>query len=72
MNAEQTAKIESALAACLEECRSPDRPYTRVSEYVASLQNDPDWATAEIIELQTRVIRVLLYRHGRPAEGRKE
>ena len=67
MNAEQTAKIESALAACLDECRAMDRPYTRVSEFIAGLQSEPDWAAAEIIELQMRVIRVLLYRHGRPA-----
>jgi len=69
MNAEQNAKIESALAACLDECRATDRPYTRVSEYIASLQEDPDWTLEEIIELQTRVIRVLLYRGGRPGEA---
>jgi hypothetical protein len=66
MNAEQTAKIESAVANCLEECRATDRPYSRVTEFIAGLQGDPDWTPQEVIELQTRIIRVLLYRHGRP------
>jgi hypothetical protein len=66
MNAEQSAKIESALGSCLEECRATDRPYTRVSEFIAGLQGDPEWTPSEIIELQTRIIRVLLYRNGRP------
>jgi hypothetical protein len=52
MNSEQTAKIESALATCLEECRATDRPYTRVSEYIAGLQGDPEWTLEEIAELQ--------------------
>ena len=42
MNAEQTAKIESAVAGLLEECRAKDRPYTRVLEFVAALQEDPN------------------------------
>jgi len=66
MNAEQNARIESALATCLDECRAKDRPFTRISEYIASLQADPAWTEAEIIELQTRVIRVLLFRGGKP------
>jgi hypothetical protein len=66
MNAEQNARIESALAACLDECRATDRPYTRVTEYIAALREDPEWSADEVIELQTRVIRVLLYREGRP------
>jgi hypothetical protein len=52
MNAEQNARIESALATCLDECRAKDRPFTRVSEYITSLQADPAWTEAEIIELQ--------------------
>jgi hypothetical protein len=35
------------------------------------LQGEPDWTIEGIIELQTRVIRVLLYRRGRPGEGDK-
>jgi hypothetical protein len=66
MNAEQNARIESALATCLDECRAKDRPYSRVTEYIASLQGEPDWTLEEIIELQSRVIRVLLYRGGKP------
>ncbi len=69
LSPEQEARIESGLAECLNECRSTDRPYTRISAFIAELQCDPDWTSAEIIELQTRVIRVLLYRHGRPVEG---
>ena len=67
MNAEQNARIESALAMCLDECRAKDRPFTRVSEFIAGLQSEPDWTDQEIIELQTRVIRVLLFRAGKPS-----
>ena len=66
MNSEQEAKIESGVATCLDACRSTDRPYSRVVEYIAGLKDDPEWTADEIIELQTRVIRVLLYRGGRP------
>ena len=68
MNAEHTAKIESALQICLKECRKTDRPFTRVSEFIQTLRADAAWNDSEIIDLQTRVIRALLYRHGRPRE----
>lgn len=71
MNAEQTAKIENALATLLEECRAVDRPYTRVAQFIGELQNDPNWTAAEIIELELRLIRTLLYRGGRPGESSK-
>ena len=70
MTAEQDIKIGSAAAACLEECGATDRPYSRVSAFIGGLQGDEDWSDAEIIELQTRVIKVLLYRYGNP--GKKE
>jgi hypothetical protein len=54
------------MGRCLDECRAKDRPFTRISEYIASLQADPAWTEAEIIELQTRVMRVLLFRGGKP------
>jgi len=69
LNAEQQARIESALSDCLSECRVTDRPYSRISAFIADLQSDSEWTTSEVIELQTRIIRVLLYRHGRPIAG---
>ena len=66
MNTEQNARIEAALASCLAECRSQDRPCTRVTEFISGLRAEADWTSDEIIELQLRVIRVLLLRGGRP------
>ena len=62
MDAEQETKIEAGVVACLEHCQGTARPYTAVSAYLDTLKADPNWMDAEIIELQTRVIRVLLYR----------
>jgi hypothetical protein len=67
LSSEQEERIASGLAQCLTECRSTDGPFSRVSAYIKSLQEDPEWTEAEIIELQTRVIRALLYQRGRPA-----
>ena len=60
MNAQQNSKIEAAVAACLEECRATDRPYSRVSQIIAGLSCEPSWTFVEIDELQTRVSRLLL------------
>ena len=62
MNDEQNGRIESELARCLKECVSTDRPHDRVLDLIAALKADPEWTESEIIELQSRIIWVLLYR----------
>jgi hypothetical protein len=69
MDSEQYAKIESAVDECLSVCAKADRPYVRLSAFLAKLNAD-GWTAAEIIELQTRVIRVLLYRHQQDEDSR--
>lgn len=61
MDAEQLAKIDAALSLCLDHCKRAARPYTWLSQYLEPLQSNGGWTEAEIIELQTRVIRVLLH-----------
>jgi hypothetical protein len=63
---EQEARIAEGVQQCLAECRSTDRPFSRVSAFIADLESNPEWTAKEIIELQTRVIRALLYQRGRP------
>jgi hypothetical protein len=64
MAAEQSSKIDAAVARCLDECRG-EQPYARLSEFIAGLKADANWSSDEIIEFQTQVIRALLFRHGR-------
>jgi hypothetical protein len=60
---QQVAKIEAGVAACLESCKDPTRLYSSVSAFMEGLKADRSWTAAELIELQTRVIRILLQRH---------
>jgi hypothetical protein len=62
MDGEQQAKIDAALKDCLGRCQDSRHPYTRLSSYLEELKANAAWTPADIIELQTRVIRVLLYR----------
>jgi len=71
MDEEQLAKIESAMAECLELCRATDRPFMRLTAFLDKLKADTTWTDAERIELQTRVIRVLVYRMQGGADGAK-
>jgi len=67
MDAERSGKIDAAILHCLDECRA-ERPYTRLTAFIEGLKSDPNWSSAEIIELQTQVIRALLFRAGRQDE----
>jgi hypothetical protein len=67
MDAEQNAKIEAGVVRCLDDCRA-ERPYSRLAEFIAGLRADPNWTSEEIVELQTQVIRALLFRAGRQDE----
>jgi len=59
MDSVEYVKIESAVAACLAECRATDRPYLRLTSNIERLKAEA-WTDTEIIELQTRVVRKLL------------
>ena len=61
MTLEQNVKIESGVVACLDKCRGTDRPYMALSAFLNGLQADTDWSDSEVIELQTRIIRLLLH-----------
>jgi hypothetical protein len=65
---DQEDRIAAGLRQCLAECQATEQPFSRVSAFIQSLVEDPDWNEREVIELQTGVIRALLYRHGRPGE----
>jgi len=65
MDEEQLAKIESAVAKCLSGC-DDITPFKQLSAFINSLKDDPEWTDRDIIEVQTRVIRVLLYRSQHP------
>jgi hypothetical protein len=60
MTFEQKAKIEEGVVACLDRC-SGGNPYTELSAFLNELRASPDWHLSEIIELQTWLIRLLLY-----------
>lgn len=61
MDESQLAKIESAVAECLAACGEVT-PFLHTSAFIEKLKADPAWRADEIIEVQTRVIRILLYR----------
>jgi len=62
MDAEQTAKIESCVLACLDHCRKSNRPFTRLAGFLESLKFH-GWTAEEIIEVQSRANRVLCDGH---------
>src|SRR5262245_27313598 len=64
MDEAQRTKIETGVLNCLDECRAADQPYSRFSAFIEGLKTNPNWMADEIIELQSQVIRALLFRHG--------
>lgn len=62
MNRAQTAKIEVAVTECLDDCDPHMMPFTSIDKFIARLKADPNWTDAEIVELQSRVIRAILAR----------
>ena len=53
-------KINQAAATCVAHAMGTKAPFSRVSEYIASLKADASWSDAELVEVQTRVIRQLM------------
>ena len=52
-------RLAAALAECMRRCQASERPFYELSQILAGYRNDPGWTEAEVIELQTRVIRML-------------
>ena len=52
-------KIAAALEECSRRCVGSDRPFYQLSQALESYRARPEWTEAEVIELQTRVIRLL-------------
>jgi hypothetical protein len=57
-------EYSEAVAACLAQAIGTNTPFRRVSDYLTCLKEHPNWTDADIIELQTCVIRALLRRTG--------
>ncbi|MBC7854658.1 MAG: hypothetical protein IAF94_14595 [Pirellulaceae bacterium] len=53
-------KLSAALEDCLRRCLASDRPYYELSQALGGYKADRDWTPAEVVELQTRVIRALM------------
>ena len=64
MTYEHFAKIEAAATRCLELCDRSPLPFTTVAQFVERLKADSTWTDREIIEMQMRVISVLLNERG--------
>jgi hypothetical protein len=56
-------KLAAGVDRCLAECERSDRPFSCVAHFVEALASDPNWTEQEILELQTRVVRVILRQH---------
>ena len=52
-------KIELTITACLEVAQKSDQPFQKAGEFFAALRNDGRWTSAEIVEVQTRVLNRL-------------
>ena len=53
-------KLSAAPNDCLRRCLASDRPFYELSQALNGYKQDPDWTPAEVVELQTRVIRELM------------
>lgn len=59
---EQLIKIDANASVFLARCES-GTPLSSLTWFIEDLKADPSWTSEEIIELQTMVIRLLVYRH---------
>jgi hypothetical protein len=58
-------KLNMAADDCLRDATAAPLPFSSVHDCIEKLKADPDWTDAEIIEVQTRVIRQLMQQLGR-------
>ena len=53
-------RLAAALGECKRRCQSSDRPFYELSQALEAYKSDPAWTEAEVVDLQTRVIRMLM------------
>ena len=58
----EDAKLVAAADECLRGSIGAGRPFAYIAHYVANLRANPNWTDADVIEVQSRVIRALLKR----------
>lgn len=58
----QLIKIDSGVATFLARIESSSIPFSSLTWFIDELKGSPDWTRDEIIELQTRALRLILYR----------
>jgi hypothetical protein len=54
-----TCKINRAVRECVGRCFRSQTPLTALAEYVEQLKADPSWAEAEILRVETTVLRMV-------------
>jgi hypothetical protein len=59
---DRTDKITDAVETCLALALGQRDPFSRVAAYIKTLQAAKNWTDAEVMEVQTRVIRALMKR----------
>jgi len=52
-------RLAAALDECMRRCHASERPFYELSQILTAYRSDSDWTEPEVIELQTRVIRIL-------------
>jgi hypothetical protein len=59
---DRTDKITDAVETCLALALGQRDPFSRVAAYLEALQSSKSWTDADIMAVQTRVIRALMKR----------
>jgi len=57
------SEIAAAADACLASLET-DRPFLAIKMFLAQLRADAAWTDADVIEVQTRIIRAMMVRFG--------
>jgi hypothetical protein len=58
----EDGKLTTAADECLRVSMDTERPFAHIAHYVANLRANPNWTDADVIEVQSRLIRTLLKR----------
>jgi hypothetical protein len=53
-------KIAKMATVCLREVANAKTPFSEIDHFLQRLRNDPAWSDAEVVEVQTNVIRELM------------
>ena len=54
-----SAKLNEAVRHVIKECCSSAMPFLCLGNFIRRLSDDPQWAANEIIEVQTKALRML-------------